>query len=54
LEEEKAQEESLKEEGQGQPEELEWDFGWKFHRGPILVAAILTVIFYLCVLIFVK
>jgi len=31
-----------------------FDFGWKFHRGPILIAAILTLIFYLCVLIFVK
>jgi hypothetical protein len=32
----------------------EWEFGWKFHRGPILIAAILTVIFYLCIMIFVK
>ena len=54
LKEETNQQDNKKEEIQDQSDNKEWDFGWKFHRGPILIAAVLTVIFYLCILIFVK
>jgi hypothetical protein len=43
-----------KEESEEQVENEGWEFGWKFHRGPIFIAAILTIIFYLSILIFVK
>ena len=49
-------EENINSDTDGEKEDLnggEWEFGWKFLRGPILIAAILTIIFYLCIQIFV-
>ncbi|MBU1625765.1 hypothetical protein KKB18_00170 [bacterium] len=48
------QQDKDKEELEEHTENQGWEFGWKFHRGPILIAAILTIIFYLSILIFVK
>jgi hypothetical protein len=35
--------------GKGLPAQDPEEFGWNFHKGPLLFAAILTVIFYLAV-----